>query len=123
MDALNLPSIATGGGLTGLAVIVGLVFKYGLAGLKEKREAKRPGIPVASLTDATSANTVVVNSLKAVAEENIRLNQRVGERDKRIEQQNKLLEERDARIEQLEKLVDEPRSPNSEGDTHVETYS
>lgn len=94
----DLRSFFTSGGLVTLAGVIGYTVKLALNAAKQRLTLHRPGVPLAEVTDASTANAVVVNSLKAVAEENTRLNKRI--------------EELNVHIQQLEKLVDELRSHN-----------
>lgn len=82
----NLKSVFAGGGIATLVGIVAYVVKLSLNSFKAWVGARRPGVPLADITDASSANAVVVNSLKAIAEENTRLNKQLVERDETIRQ-------------------------------------
>lgn len=82
----NLKSVFAGGGLVTLLGALAYAVKLAISSLKAWVGSRRPGVPLADITDASTANTVVVNSLKAVAEENTRINQQLVERDQTIRQ-------------------------------------
>lgn len=82
----DLHGLLAGGGLTALAGGLVYIGKLGVGGLQEMRANRRPGLPVAKLTDEAASSLIVINSLKAVAEENVRMSARMKDRDDRIDE-------------------------------------
>lgn len=96
---MDTTSLLTGGGVAGLLGAAAYLGRLALDWRKEKRAAPRQDA-AASITDAATANAVLVQSLDALRAEN----QRMARKIKHLEDE---AEAKDAKIGELERRVQE----------------
>lgn len=97
---MDAQSMLAGGGLTGLAGAIYLACKLVFDWLRDRHNGEITG-KSASVTDAATANAVILKSLEALRIENDRLHRKVNHLDAENEQKDNKIAELETRLNQI----------------------
>ncbi|MCW2543122.1 MAG: hypothetical protein JWM40_674 [Frankiales bacterium] len=107
---MNADQVLAGGGVAGLVIAVSYIGRLVLDWFKEKRSGDVVEKST-SVTDAATANAVILQSLKALGEENVRLQKKVGHLESESAAKDRKISELNDRLgtaqEQIQSIADE----------------
>lgn len=96
--------VLAGGGIAGLTIAISYIGRLVLDWVKEKRDGEVVEKST-SVTDAATANAVIIQSLKALGEENSRLQRKVGHLEQESAVKDELIADLGKRLTQAQQQI------------------